>query len=82
MDSLIDAKDVELALEAINIRNKVVHEGFEPYLSQRNHEALEALLRVAGRFISALPFKFPIVTTENKLFGEDQPGAVSDSSAA
>ena len=55
----MSARDVELTLAAIDLRNKVVHEGHAP--GQEVYDPVIALLRVAGSFLPGPKLRFPPV---------------------
>jgi hypothetical protein len=63
----ISTQDIELATEAINIRNKIVHNGWHPpeCIDIRNN--LMALLRVCSLFLDGPKLRFPKVNAGNKL---------------
>lgn len=56
----IAQEDVALALDAIELRNKIVHEGWRPTRDnhQEIHRAIDGLLRVLKALLAPLPIKF------------------------
>ena len=55
----LDPNDLALALQAIEMRNDVVHEGYVPPPDTQGMVA--ALLRVTSTFLQGPPFKFPSI---------------------
>lgn len=66
-DGDLSPDELELALSAIDIRNKIVHEGYVPYRTKENHKALEGLFSVITRFLPGPKYKFPQANSGNKL---------------
>lgn len=58
-------KDLELALKAIDYRNKTVHEGFIPQ-SKDTQDCFYALLRIISVFHDGPDYKFPSFNIGNK----------------
>jgi hypothetical protein len=61
----VNPSDLDLAVTAIDIRNKIVHEGTDPKAS--DEAALRALMRVASKLLPGPPFRFPILPSGNSL---------------
>jgi len=61
----VDTTDIEKAIEAIGIRNKVVHEGYNPFSSEK--DKLQALLNITSRIISGPGVKFPTINPGNAI---------------
>jgi len=59
----IDNETVEDALAAIELRNRVVHDGFLP--EERNMKQVRAALEVATKLIPGPRIKFPVLTGSN-----------------
>ena len=57
--------DVGLTVDAIKMRNQVVHEGWEP--SEDTKHALSALLRTTAALLSGPRFRFPSINPGNKV---------------
>lgn len=57
---------LNLALEAIEIRNKIIHDGYEPDASQTL--ACEYLLRLVGMLIFNAPIKLPRGSGANRTY--------------
>ena len=70
IEGTIPIEDLNLALLAIEIRNKVVHEGYDPPPNIENRKALNALLRVIAHFLSGPSFKFPKMNSGNRVYSE------------
>jgi hypothetical protein len=64
----LDMPDVELAIKAIDIRNNIVHEGYNP--PEDAEKYLKALLRTAAALLPNPRVKFPSDTRANKLEAE------------
>jgi len=58
-------EDVELAAEAIDMRNKVVHDGWDP--PERAQHKLSGFLNTVAALVAGPRFKFPIVNPGNKI---------------
>ena len=58
-------KDLKLAIEAINIRNKIVHAGVE--IPKETKEKLEGLIEVIRGIMSDRFFKFPSAQMGNSI---------------
>ncbi|MBI5476340.1 MAG: hypothetical protein HY964_06355 [Ignavibacteriales bacterium] len=63
--SVISSDDVLGALRAIEIRNRVVHEGVDPQVEDGKH--LAALLRVASALLLGSHFRFPPSNIGNEI---------------
>ena len=65
----VNAADLEAALEAIKMRNKVAHEGWQPSEQEipKVREKLLALFAVIGALLDGPSFRFPKSNIGNKL---------------
>lgn len=61
----LDLGDIESAIEAITIRNKIVHEGYDPPSSFK--DKLQGLMNVTARLISGPNIKFPTINPGNAI---------------
>ena len=64
----LPAQDLEAALNALELRNKVVHEGWTPVSAKDVHPAVEGLLRTLRALLAPLPFKFASAEGANAMF--------------
>jgi hypothetical protein len=55
----IPIEDIENTIKAIDIRNKIAHEGWEPTDKVVSEEILMGLFRTAAGLLSGSKFKFP-----------------------
>lgn len=58
-------EDVKLAVEAIDMRNKVVHDGWDP--PERAQHELSGLVNTVAALLPSPRFKFPTVNPGNKI---------------
>lgn len=63
-------KQLEDALTALHLRNRVVHEGWSPQPEKDVHVALMALLHLLARLLDPIPFKFPTLDPSNCVLDE------------
>jgi hypothetical protein len=61
----VTPSDLDLAVMAIDVRNKIVHEADDPKPS--DEVALRALMRVASKLLSGPPIRFPSLPHCNSL---------------
>jgi hypothetical protein len=61
----LDPGNIENAIEAIAIRNKIVHEGYDPPSSSR--DKLQALMNITARLISGPNIRFPTISPGNAI---------------
>jgi hypothetical protein len=61
----IDPADIVQTLQAIEIRNDIIHDAEEP--SKNSVHTLTALMRVASQLLPNQPFKKPLLTSTNAL---------------
>ena len=66
------AGDIEAALKALELRNKVVHEGWTPRSSRDVQPAVESLLRTLRALLAPLPFKFASADMANAMFADSE----------
>jgi len=59
----LDAEAIEKAVEAVSIRNKIVHEGHDPPSS--SEDKLRGLMHVTSQLISGLSIRFPTINPGN-----------------
>jgi hypothetical protein len=67
----IPTEVLEAALKAIDMRNKIVHEGYDPEGGDEANRLCSALLKVAAALLPPPEFRFPGLNTGNKLYGPD-----------
>ena len=61
----ISQSDIEKAMQAIDIRNKIIHEGWEP--SKDTSEKIEGLLKVVAKLVKGPRFRFPTAFPSNEI---------------
>lgn len=62
--------DLDLAIQGINLRNQIVHEGFEPFNSEKNVARFLALRLVTVKLLSGTFYRFPSANPGNAIFPE------------
>jgi hypothetical protein len=65
-------EDISNAINSIQIRNKIVHEGWSPRKCKETTQALNSLFKVIARLASNKPMKFPSSSRTNTLFPVDE----------
>lgn len=62
----INTEDLELASEAINIRNKIVHEGWQPVDDRRTRKIFMTFIRVCSYLLDGPKLRFPSMHLGNQ----------------
>jgi hypothetical protein len=65
---LFDETEIELVLAAIDIRNKIVHEGYLPIQDTETMNRLDAIINTTSKIINPPEWKNPYMYSGNKLF--------------
>ena len=64
--------DIEIAIRAIRVRNKIVHEGFNPRNDFETKKIIKALFRIISKLLSDIDLKFPSASNSgNTLFPKE-----------
>ena len=66
----LSEKDIENAVSVVEIRNKIVHDGFSPKNDFDTRKKLESMFTIIAKLISDKPIRFPSASTSNKLLAE------------
>ena len=61
----VSFQDIEYAIEAIDVRNKIVHNGVNPHEDTRARNTLSGLLNIVSALLSGPTFKFPSANSAN-----------------
>lgn len=75
----ISSDDLENAISAIDIRNKIVHEGLDVHNSAQNSRLLLSLFSVVTTLFRAPEFKFPRLASGNRLYPDEDKEETSTS---